>query len=60
MEKSWLCWMEKSWEILDREMRVKKKDQNVGIRKSSEGEKKRVEWSKRLRLEKENMRYGIR
>ena len=27
----------------NRKMRVKKKDKNVGIRKSSEGEKKRVE-----------------
>ena len=47
--------MEKMREIFDREMRVEKKDQNIGIRKSSEGEKKRVEWSRRLRLEKEDV-----
>ena len=38
-------------------MRVKKKDKNVGMRKSSEGEKKRLEG--RLRCKIKKRRYKI-
>ena len=36
----------------NRQKRVKKKDKNVGIRKSSEEEKKRVEWRLRCEIRK--------
>ena len=44
--------MEKMREIFDREMRFKKKEKNVGIRKSSEGEKKRVKGRLRCEIRK--------
>ena len=44
--------MEKMREFFDWQMSVEKKDENDGIRKSNEGEKKRVEWRLRCEIRK--------
>ena len=52
MKESWLCWMVKWEKYLRGEWVLKKKNEKVGIRKSTEGEKKRVEWSERCESRK--------
>ena len=52
--------MEKSWEIFDREMRVKKKDKNVRIKRTVKEKRKELRESWDVRLEKEDVRYRIR